>query len=114
MNTCKFSSLAIGRQFTYGGGTYVKISPLLARSEPNGASRVIPRSALVEATGDPAADPNPKPADPIRAALSDYHQTVLACLDSLADSVPPQTLGAAREALSAAHARALRRLGATR
>lgn len=114
MSSCKFSSLALGRRFSHGGGIYVKISPLLARAETDGASRMIPRSALVEALDAAASETPPVPADPARAALADYHQAVLACLDTLADAPSPQTVAAAREALSAAHARALRRLGATR
>jgi hypothetical protein len=114
VNTCKFSSLAVGRRFRHGGGTYVKISPLLARAEADGASRMIPRSALVETLDTAATETPTPPADPASAALNDYHQAALDCLDSLADSNSPRAIAAAREALSAAHARALRRLNAIR
>jgi hypothetical protein len=114
VGSCKFSSLAVGRRFTHGGVAYVKISPLLARSEADGASRVIPRSALVEAPDAAAPDPSTRPSDPARAALADYHQAVLAILDSLAQNPSAKAVAAARTNLGAAHARALKRLGAAR
>lgn len=114
MGSGKFSSLAVGQRFTLGGVAYVKISPLLARSEPNGASRMIPRSALVEVSDAAATETTPSSGDPARAALNDYHRTVLACLDRLAQTPSAKAVAAARETLSSEHARALKRLGATR
>lgn len=110
----KFSSLAVGRRFTLGGIAYVKISPLLARSETDGAARMIPRSALVEAADAAATATTPSPDDPARAALDDYHHAVLACLDSLAQTPSANAVAVARETLSVAHARALQRLNATK
>lgn len=53
----KFNLLAIGQQFEYQGKTYVKSTPLIAHQVDTGEQRLIPRSAMVTATG--AADTPP-------------------------------------------------------
>lgn len=114
MGSAKFSGLAVGQRFTLDGVAYVKISPLLARSEVDGGSRMIPRSALVEAPDSAATEAAATAADPARRALDDYHRAVQDCLDSLAQNPSATAVATARDTLSLAHARALKRLDATR
>ncbi|MFN2309604.1 MAG: hypothetical protein ABR553_07695 [Gammaproteobacteria bacterium] len=113
MDTRKFASLAVGAHFAYRGDDYIKISPLLARASADGATRMIPRAAAIEARDDAGTGGHPAEA-PSHRALAEYHRAALDCLETLADSASPQSLTAAREALTAAHARALARLGKPR
>jgi hypothetical protein len=98
----KFPQLPIGARFRYQGDIYCKSSPLAA-SGPDGAQRMIPRSATVDPLqeGDDAAAP--PVGSPLQQALDDYHAQCLALLREAAES-GPAALDALSRRLDQAHA----------
>lgn len=51
----KFHDIPVGQRFELDGATYVKTSPMLASAVDGGASRFMPRYALVRLPDDAAA-----------------------------------------------------------
>jgi len=98
----KFPQLAIGARFRYQGDTYCKTSPLAADG-PDGAQRMIPRSAVVEALQDGDDAARPAAVTPLQQALDDYHAQCLALLREAAES-GPAALDVLSRRLDQAHA----------
>ena len=107
----RFHELAVGAGFDYRGRRYVKTGPLTARA-PEGGDRIIPRSALVQASEQPAPTAHPPPdGDAIHAALAALERDCLARVDSLTPGAGPGDLASARAGLERAFAEFRARLG---
>lgn len=109
----KFSQLAIGRDFLYQGQRYTKASPLVGSQAETGASRLIPRYAVIEpvpATPAPPQSPDgqPVPRGGIGQAFEQFQAECLASLDSLAGQVDSEALAGVRERITRAGAEFLK------
>ncbi|MGE0081436.1 MAG: hypothetical protein AB7U81_09070 [Thiohalomonadaceae bacterium] len=109
----KFNLLAIGQRFRWNGETWRKTSPLLAVNEATGASRLVPRAAVLQVLdGDTAPTPVPnRPLDAhtVATALSAHLEASLEAVS--AQDIPPETKAALADALRASDAAARRKLG---
>ena len=109
----KFADIAVGAAFRWRGCGYVKISPLIARDESTGASRMIQRAALVEPLAGVTAGSVAAPSQ-TEAVFEEYHRTALACVEALAANGPAEGIAQARRRLDEAHRRALKKLAKSR
>ncbi|MDD3449695.1 MAG: hypothetical protein PHF72_11780 [Gammaproteobacteria bacterium] len=111
----RFSQLAVGQRFELDSEDWIKISPLLARSEAAGHQRMIPRSTAVTPAGTLAATPaEPAPAlKPalVRAALRVHRDRCLGALEPPLGTLPPRDRDALLAALDDAYRALLRQLG---
>lgn len=109
----KFADIALGAGFRWRECDYVKISPLIARDESTGASRMIQRAALVEPLAGVTAGSVAAPSQ-TEAVFEEYHRTVLACLEDVAANRPAEDIAQARRRLDEARRRALKKLAKAR
>ena len=109
----KFTLLAVGETFRYQGEEYSKTGPLTAARLTNGQSRMIPRHALVETSGErttPAAPATELPelaGAQVREAFEHYHAGCLEWLRLAEQELSPETATRIREALEQARERFL-------
>jgi hypothetical protein len=74
----KFSQIPLGQRFIYEGDQYLKVGPLTACREPQGQTRLIPRSAVVSPVHPGGGTPAPSAGVPawLSSALDAYEQTL--------------------------------------
>ena len=100
----KFGDLAVGQRFEVDGVPYVKTTPVLASPESGGASRFVPRYALVTTAGAPGHEAVARADRPLSstagtAAFEACHMAWRAELEGLAGEIPATRLRALLEAL---------------
>jgi hypothetical protein len=78
----KFSQIHPGQRFLYEGDRYLKVGPLTACREPQGKTRLIPRSAVVSPVDPGGGTPAPGAGVPVwlSSALDAYEQTLRALI----------------------------------
>jgi hypothetical protein len=78
----KFSQIPPGQRFIYEGDQYLKVGPLTACREPQGQTRLIPRSAVVSPVDRDGGTPDPSAAVPawLSSALDAYEQRLRALI----------------------------------
>ena len=112
----KFTLLAVGETFRYQGEEYSKTGPLTAARLANAQSRMIPRHALVETSGEGTAQAKPVEERPelaaplVREAFEHYHAGCLEWLRLAEQELPAETAARIRAALEQARQRFLAEL----
>ncbi|MBE0511140.1 MAG: hypothetical protein IBX49_10490, partial [Gammaproteobacteria bacterium] len=104
----KFTLLAVGEDFAYQGEDYSKTGPLTAARHSDGASRMIPRHALVEphrsSPLEKTSPASPATLDATRVyqALEQYHAGCLEWLHLAEQELQPETAAQIRRAMEQA------------
>lgn len=109
-----FSQLRVGACFELEGGTYVKVSPLIARHQGNGQQKLVRRATTVGVNAGAITQSNPAPVhEPgqLHAIIMDLHQKFEQHLDEFAQQPNAQTHRRIRAQATQSRNRALQRLG---
>ncbi|WP_058556829.1 hypothetical protein [Thiohalocapsa sp. ML1] len=94
----KFPQLPIGSRFTWQGERYCKSGPMTATVEGSGATRMVPRSAVIapaDATDAGSTEPRETSVEAALAALANR-------LEAYADTLPADARAGLRAALDEA------------
>lgn len=107
----KFPRLPVGQRFRWRGATFRKDGPLTARSDSDGSSRMIPRSAMVEVLDGTAQATHTAPAPALSGAVvDDALQDMVEHLMRAADTLGDDAAASMRAAIEAARERFVARI----
>lgn len=109
-----FSQLRVGTCFELEGGTYVKVSPLIARHQGNGQQKLVRRATTVGVNAQAITPSNPPPEhEPgqLRAIIMELHQQFEQHLNEFAQRPSAQTRRSVRAQAAQSCNTALQRLG---